>query len=71
MKKESAGESSSTWTSLVAGAASGSANTAVGFPFDTVKVRLQTTGASYTGALHCASSIWKTEGVSLPLLSNG
>lgn len=57
------GPSTSIRTSLIAGAASGSANIGSGFPFDTVKVRLQTTGG-HTGAWQCATCIWKTEGVS-------
>ncbi len=47
---------------------SGAAGILVGFPFDTVKVRIQTqsmieSGPKYTGTLHCLSSIIKNEGV--------
>ncbi|KAL4421304.1 hypothetical protein ABPG75_010595 [Micractinium tetrahymenae] len=47
----------------VAGALAGSANIAVGFPADTVKVRLQNRLNPYSGAWHCAASIVRYEGV--------
>ena len=48
----------------LAGALAGSANIVVGFPADTVKVRLQNRLNPYSGAWHCATSIVKYEGVS-------
>ena len=47
----------------LSGALSGSANIVVGFPFDVVKVRLQTAIGSYPGAWHCFKNILKYEGV--------
>ncbi|KAL4424570.1 hypothetical protein ABPG77_009154 [Micractinium sp. CCAP 211/92] len=47
----------------VAGAIAGSANITVGFPADTVKVRLQNRLNPYSGAWHCATSIVRYEGV--------
>lgn len=46
---------------LFAGAAGGVAQVLLGQPFDIIKVRLQTT-QQYTGALDCATQIWKNEG---------
>ncbi|PSC76045.1 mitochondrial arginine transporter BAC1 isoform X1 [Micractinium conductrix] len=46
----------------VAGAVAGSANIIVGFPADTVKVRLQNRLNPYSGAWHCATSIVRYEG---------
>ena len=46
----------------------GAAGIAVGYPLDTVKVRIQTQdptkGLKYTGTFQCISSIFKEEGVS-------
>ncbi|KAH6637788.1 mitochondrial carnitine/acylcarnitine carrier protein [Boeremia exigua] len=46
---------------LFAGAVGGVAQVLLGQPFDIVKVRLQTT-SQYSGALHAATSIYKSEG---------
>ncbi|EFN50961.1 hypothetical protein CHLNCDRAFT_141587 [Chlorella variabilis] len=46
----------------VAGAIAGSANIALGFPADTVKVRLQNRLNPYNGAWHCATSMLRNEG---------
>ncbi|KAI7838108.1 hypothetical protein COHA_008116 [Chlorella ohadii] len=46
----------------VAGAFAGSANIAIGFPFDTVKVRLQNRLNPYSGPWHCVTSIVRYEG---------
>lgn len=45
------------------GAVAGSANITVGFPMDTVKVRLQNRFNPYSSAWHCATSIVRQEGV--------
>lgn len=49
---------------LVGGTLAGAVNVASGFPFDTVKVRLQAGGGAYTGMVDAFRSIWRTEGVS-------
>ncbi|KAI0318882.1 mitochondrial carrier [Amylostereum chailletii] len=52
------------------GAAAGYALWAVIYPIDMVKSRMQTdgfspsTGQKYKSALHCVSTVWKTEGIS-------
>mmetsp|Transcript_3612 Transcript_3612/g.10852 ORF Transcript_3612/g.10852 Transcript_3612/m.10852 type:complete len:296 (-) Transcript_3612:67-954(-) len=49
----------------VSGVIAGSAAILTGYPFDTVKVRLQSLkGASYRGPLHCALHILRHEGIS-------
>jgi hypothetical protein len=48
----------------VAGAIAGSANIILGFPADTVKVRLQNRLNPYSGAWHCFRSMLRNEGVS-------
>lgn len=48
---------------LVSGCAAGVANVVSGFPFDTVKVRLQSSRGTYRSMLHCFSEIWKKEGM--------
>lgn len=50
------------YADYVAGALAGSANIALGFPADTVKVRLQNRLSPYSGAWHCATSIFRYEG---------
>ncbi|KAI3423946.1 hypothetical protein D9Q98_009780 [Chlorella vulgaris] len=47
----------------VAGAIAGSANIILGFPADTVKVRLQNRLNPYSGAWHCFRSMLRNEGV--------
>lgn len=47
----------------LAGVVAGSANIVVGFPADTVKVRLQNRHNPYSGALHCLRSMLRNEGV--------
>jgi hypothetical protein len=49
---------------LVGGVMAGAVNVVSGYPFDTMKVRLQASGAAYTGMTDCFLRIWKTEGVS-------
>eukprot|EP00210_Caulerpa_lentillifera_P009183 g8755.t1 len=48
---------------LIAGLVAGGANTLVGFPFDTLKVRLQAERGVYRGSLHCLLHILKFEGI--------
>ncbi|KAM3871029.1 solute carrier family 25 member 47-B [Diretmus argenteus] len=48
---------------FVAGSVGGAFGVAVGYPLDTVKVRLQTQN-KYRGVLHCIHSTFKNEGVS-------
>jgi hypothetical protein len=48
---------------LVCGATAGVANVLSGYPFDTVKVRLQTEPGTYTGLWDCLTRIWRQEGV--------
>lgn len=48
----------------LAGAIAGSANIVSGFPFDSVKVRLQADSSAYRGAWQCFTSIIRLEGVS-------
>ncbi|GFR45843.1 hypothetical protein Agub_g7209 [Astrephomene gubernaculifera] len=49
---------------LLAGFAAGAANVTSGYPFDTVKVRLQSAAPGrYRGALHCATEVVRSEGV--------
>jgi solute carrier family 25 (mitochondrial carnitine/acylcarnitine transporter), member 20/29 len=48
---------------LLSGCAAGVANVFVGHPFDTVKVRLQSSKGIYKNMLHCFSEIWRKEGV--------
>lgn len=48
----------------LSGGVAGAANIFTGFPFDTVKVRLQTSPrGTYAGGLDCTRSILKFEGV--------
>ncbi|KAJ8902231.1 hypothetical protein NDN08_006639 [Rhodosorus marinus] len=48
----------------IAGVLAGSAGMIAGYPFDTVKVRLQSvSGSQYRGPLHCTVSILRTEGI--------
>ena len=53
---------------FAAGCIGGASGILVGYPFDTVKVRIQTQdmsrGPQYTGTFQCLSKIIKTEGVS-------
>ncbi|CAG8667485.1 6421_t:CDS:10, partial [Acaulospora morrowiae] len=63
---------------VVAGTFAGWAQVTVGFPFDTVKVRLQTSGQWYHNAMDCCKSIIRNEsflgfyrGVNSPLLGIG
>lgn len=49
---------------LTAGVCAGAANILVGFPFDTLKVRLQAERGVYRGAWNCLLRILKYEGVS-------
>jgi solute carrier family 25 carnitine/acylcarnitine transporter 20/29 len=53
---------SQTAKELFAGSMAGMAQVLVGQPFDTVKVRLQTT-QTYSGALDCAKRTLQAEGV--------
>lgn len=48
---------------FVAGVFSGIAKNAVGHPFDTIKVRLQTDTSRFTGPLDCCYKTLKTQGV--------
>ena len=50
---------------FISGAISGAGLVAVGQPFDTVKTKLQTFPELYqkSGALHCAKSIYRSEGI--------
>ncbi|GLC46505.1 hypothetical protein PLESTB_000334100 [Pleodorina starrii] len=49
---------------LLAGFAAGAANVTSGYPFDTVKVRLQSAArGQYDGAVHCCRSIIRHEGI--------
>eukprot|EP00879_Flechtneria_rotunda_P006816 GHRR01007160.1.p1 GENE.GHRR01007160.1~~GHRR01007160.1.p1 ORF type:complete len:411 (+),score=147.40 GHRR01007160.1:87-1319(+) len=48
---------------LVGGVLAGAMNVTSGFPFDTMKVRLQATNGVYTGMTDCFWHIWNTEGV--------
>lgn len=56
---------------LTAGICAGAANTLVGFPFDTLKVRLQAERGVYRGAWHCLVHILKYEGVGIDVSSFG
>ncbi|KAJ8409097.1 hypothetical protein AAFF_G00241180 [Aldrovandia affinis] len=47
---------------FVAGSVGGAVGVVVGYPIDTVKVRIQTQ-RRFTGVWHCFRSTWKTEGV--------
>ena len=48
----------------LSGGVAGAANIFTGFPFDTVKVRLQASPrGTYAGGIDCATSILKYEGV--------
>ncbi|KAG7466450.1 hypothetical protein MATL_G00164900 [Megalops atlanticus] len=47
---------------FIAGSVGGAIGVAVGYPLDTVKVRIQTQ-RKYTGVWQCIHSTWKTEGV--------
>lgn len=49
---------------LAAGLIAGGANIFTGFPFDTLKVRLQAEPGVYRGAFHCLVHILRNEGVS-------
>jgi len=51
---------------FISGAIGGVGLVAVGQPFDTVKTKLQTFPELYqkSGALHCAKSIYRSEGIS-------
>ena len=50
---------------FISGAIGGAGLVAVGQPFDTVKTKLQTFPELYqkSGALHCAKSIYRSEGI--------
>ena len=56
------------WQEIVGGTAGGMAGVLLSFPFDTVKVRLQTqpTPPVYSGMIDCGVKIVKQEGVSKP-----
>ncbi|KAK0728412.1 mitochondrial carrier domain-containing protein [Lasiosphaeria miniovina] len=59
-----ASQSHKAYKGFVAGIFSGIAKLAVGHPFDTIKVRLQTTDASrFTGPLQCVAQTLRNEGV--------
>lgn len=49
---------------LVGGFIAGAANVVSGYPFDTLKVRLQASKGMYDGMLDCFWHIWRNEGVS-------
>ena len=51
---------------LVCGSLAGGANIATGFPFDTIKVKLQGNPGRYIGMFHCFRSVWREEGVRNP-----
>mmetsp|Transcript_10920 Transcript_10920/g.25689 ORF Transcript_10920/g.25689 Transcript_10920/m.25689 type:complete len:344 (-) Transcript_10920:206-1237(-) len=51
------------WRPWVAGAAAGSAMTIIGHPFDTTKVRMQTSTRAYTSTMNCVVVTCRTEGV--------
>jgi solute carrier family 25 (mitochondrial carnitine/acylcarnitine transporter), member 20/29 len=58
------GISQSKWKGFVGGGASGIAKLAVGHPFDTIKVRLQTSAKeTFHGPLDCLSKTVKNEGI--------
>lgn len=59
-KSESRGASKD----LVCGLIAGAANVVSGYPFDTLKVRLQANKGMYDGLSDCFWHIWRTEGVS-------
>ena len=49
---------------LLCGGVAGASNIFTGFPFDTVKVRLQASPqGTYAGPWDCAKTIWRFEGV--------
>lgn len=49
---------------LLCGGVAGASNIFTGFPFDTVKVRLQASPqGTYAGPWDCAKAIWRFEGV--------
>ncbi|WIA40020.1 hypothetical protein OEZ86_013444 [Tetradesmus obliquus] len=48
---------------LVGGVLAGAVNVTSGYPFDTMKVRLQASDGVYEGMADCFSHIWRTEGV--------
>lgn len=52
---------------LAGGCIAGAANVTSGYPFDTIKVKLQASKGMYAGMNDCARHIWRTEGVSLRL----
>lgn len=54
---------------LVGGVIAGAVNVTSGYPFDTVKVRLQAGDGAYEGMTDCFVHIWRTEGVSKQLSS--
>jgi hypothetical protein len=49
---------------LVAGCVAGATNVISGYPFDTLKVRLQASPGQYAGMRDCFWKLWRTEGVS-------
>lgn len=49
---------------MVCGCTAGLADAISGFPFDTIKVRLQAEPGRYTGVWQCFTDIWRKEGVS-------
>lgn len=51
------------WQEYTAGCVAGAANVVSGFPFDTVKVRLQASPDRYRGPWDCVRRIWRHEGV--------
>lgn len=53
---------------LTAGLCAGAAYVLAGFPFDTLKVRLQADRGVYRGAWHCLVHILKYEGVSTAVM---
>lgn len=56
-------------TELFAGVVAGGANVVSGYPFDTVKVRLQAEQGVYKGPWHCFTSILRKEGVRIAAMS--
>ena len=61
----------SPYKDYAAGAIAGSANIISGFPFDSVKVRLQADNCAYRGAWQCFRAIAREEGVSGEVLGGG
>ena len=54
----------STTRDMVGGICAGVANASSGYPFDTMKVRLQASHGQYKGMTDVFKHIWKSQGVS-------